>query len=73
MGVRRGFDGKTMTTASGTVFRVYEPAWWQVWRWVYFWMFAPITARCQVTWNGEPMQVRAVAERLRLDEPAQSA
>lgn len=32
---RRSLDGVDLCGGAGHRFVVYEPAWWQVWRWIY--------------------------------------
>jgi len=63
---RRAFDGMSITSAGGSKMRVYEPAWWQFWRWIYWALFARAKGHASVSWEGKRLKVRFVAETLRL-------
>lgn len=60
---RRAFDGKTVSGKEGSMFVVYEPAVWQFWRWLWFWIAAP-SGRCEVQFEGEKLTLRVVAHTL---------
>ena len=62
--IRRAFDRKEITSVSGSTFIIYEPAWWQFWRWLYFWLFATVSCRCSVTWEGRRVYLRGVGKKI---------
>lgn len=64
-------DGMLMSDASGRLVRAFEPRWWQVWRWLWFWWPGRERGRVQLTPDagerGTGRQVRVVVEqRVRL-------
>lgn len=61
-----GFDRMVMGASDGPqLYRVFEPRWWQVWRWLWWLTFARRRARGKVTittGDGGQVEVRVTAE-----------
>lgn len=59
--VERNFDGAVMgSTDSLRDFRVFAPAWWQVWRWWTYWR-ATSRGHVTVTFMGRAYTLRCIA------------
>lgn len=63
----RQYDGMVSSDSTGHLYRVYEPAWWQVWRWLALPFKSP-RGRIDLNFMGRTISVRIVGER-RLTNP----
>lgn len=57
--VSRRFDGMISADGAGRRYRVFAPAWWQVWRWVAF-LRASVRGSLNVIVDGKFYRVRAL-------------
>lgn len=49
---KQAFDGEVMRTSDGRYWRIMAPRWWEVWRWIAWWL-APSRGRVRVRMAGD--------------------
>ena len=59
---RRGLDGVDLCAGAGHRFVVYEPAWWQIWRWVYLLFTRRPKGFTTLTHGDQRLRVRVLGE-----------